>query len=112
MPIFLAGHEHLCDSRSRMTPDSRLGVVFPGPVALRRARANPLRCGTRGWGEAAAASLQKDPARSLDARFLEPEAQVRVETHKSFVGMVGQQAWTKQVINQMSQLLNASARAQ
>jgi hypothetical protein len=38
--------------------------------------------------------------------------QVWVETHKSFVGLAGQQGWNKQVIDQMTQLLNATASSQ
>jgi hypothetical protein len=45
--------------------------------------------------------------------FLYPESDtethVWVETHKSFVGMVGQQGWNKQVIDQMTQLLTSTA---
>ena len=37
------------------------------------------------------------------------ETQVWVETHKSFVGLAGQQGWNKQVIDQMTQLLNESS---
>jgi hypothetical protein len=40
------------------------------------------------------------------------ETQVWVETHKSFVGLAGQQGWNKQVIDQITQLLNKPATVQ
>jgi hypothetical protein len=40
------------------------------------------------------------------------ETQVWVKTHKSFVGLAGQQGWDKQVIDQMTQLLNSTASSQ
>jgi hypothetical protein len=36
----------------------------------------------------------------------ETETHVWVETHKSFVGLAGQQGWNKQVIDQMTQILS------
>jgi len=40
------------------------------------------------------------------------ETHVWVETHKSFVGIAGQQGWNKQVIDQMTQLINTNSGAQ
>lgn len=41
----------------------------------------------------------------------ETETHVWVETHKSFAGIAGQQGWNKQVLDEMTQLLNASPNA-
>ena len=71
--IFLAGRGRLCDSRPCVTPDSSLDYVFPGPVALRRARENPLTYTSPGWGKAAAASPKNGPACNPDDRFLDSE---------------------------------------
>ncbi len=38
----------------------------------------------------------------------ENETHIWVETHKSFVGLAGQQGWNKQVIDQMTELLNSN----